>query len=297
MRNVRMATSLPMRTLSSRAGVPNTVNSFWVVASTPMIGVVRSTATPMSNVAVARGADIDVTVVELGDRLAGRIGSAALSDYFLQYHTGIGSTVRLNAGVARIEGRDGKIAAAQLSSGETLPCDLLLVAIGVAPNVELAKAAGLAIEDGIVVDPNMRTSDPAILACGDCTRFKPPHGALASLRLESVQNAIDQARCAAQTIVGTPRAYDALPWFWSDQGTLKLQIAGLTSGHDATIVKADPIKGTMAVYCFAGGTLIGVECVNRPADFMAARRVLAARKAISVADVEREGFELKQFMA
>lgn len=251
--------------------------------------------------AVARGAGIETTIVELGDRLAGRIGSAALSDYFLHYHRGTGSNVLLNAGVSRFESRDGKVAVAHVSSGEAIACDLVLVAIGVAPNVELAKAAGLVVEDGIVVDANMRTSDTSILAAGDCTRFMPPHGpphgTLPSVRLECVQNAIDQAKCAAETIVGRPRAYDALPWFWSDQGTLKLQIAGLTAGHDATVVKADPVKGTMAVYCFASGTLIGVECVNRPADFMAARRVLSARKAISVADVEQDGFELKQFMA
>ncbi len=247
--------------------------------------------------AVVRGAGIETTIVELGDRLAGRIGSAALSDYFLQYHRGIGSNVLLNAGVSRIEGSDGKVAVAHVSSGEAVPCDLVLVAIGVAPNVELAKAAGLALEDGIVVDANMRTSNASILAAGDCTRFMSPHGSLSRVRLESVQNAIDQGKCAAETIVGRPRAYDALPWFWSDQGMLKLQIAGLTAGHDVTVVKADPVKGTMAVYCFAGGNLIGVECVNRPADFMAARRVLSARKAIHVTDVEREGFELKQFMA
>lgn len=247
--------------------------------------------------AVARAAGIETTIVELGDRLAGRIGSVALSEHFLQFHRGIGSTVLLGAGLARIEGRDGNAAIAHVSTGERIETDLVLVAIGVAPNVDLAKAAGLAVEDGIVVDAHMQTSDPAILAAGDCTRFKPPHGALASIRLESVQNAIDQGKCAAETIVGRPRAYDALPWFWSDQGSLKLQIAGLTAGHDATIVKADPVKGTMAVYCFAAGKLIGVECVNRPADFMAARRVLAARKSIGIADVEKEGFELKQYMA
>ena len=246
--------------------------------------------------AVARGAGIDVTLIELGDRLAGRIGSTALSDYLLQYHRGIGSSVLLNAGVSEIEGRDGKVARVHVSNGDAVECDLVLVCIGVAPNVELADAMGLTLEDGIVVDAHMRTVDSQVLAVGDCTRFQPPHGGLASVRLESVQNAIDQAKCAAETIVGRPRAYDALPWFWSDQGTLKLQIAGLTTGHDTTVVIADPVKGTMAVYCFADGALIGVECINRPADFMAARRVLGARKIIGVADVERDGFELKRFM-
>jgi 3-phenylpropionate/trans-cinnamate dioxygenase ferredoxin reductase subunit len=247
--------------------------------------------------AVARAAGIETTIVELGERLAGRIGSVALSEYFLQFHRGIGSTVLLGAGLTHIEGRDGRAAVAHASTGERIETDLVLVAIGVAPNVALAEAAGLAVQDGIVVDEHMQTSDPAILAAGDCTRFAPRHGALASVRLESVQNAIDQAKCAAETIVGRPRAYDALPWFWSDQGSLKLQIAGLTAGHDTTVVKADPVKGTMAVYCFAGDKLIGVECVNRPADFMAARRVLGAGRTVRIADVEKDGFELKQFMS
>lgn len=247
--------------------------------------------------AVARAAGIETTIVELGDRLAGRIGSADLSEHLLRFHRSNGAVVLLGAGVTRMEGPGGKVAVAHVSTGERIETDLVLVAIGVGANVELAKAAGLAVEDGILVDSFMQSSDTAILAAGDCTRFKPPHGGLASIRLESVQNAIDQAKCAAETIVGRPRAYDALPWFWSDQGSLKLQIAGLTAGHDATVLKADPVKGTLAVYCFASGKLIGVECVNRPADFMAARRVLAARTTVGIAEVQKAGFELKQFMA
>ena len=270
---------------------------------------------------LARGLGIAVDIIELGDRLAGRIGSAALSEYFLHFHRSLGSTVHLNAGVREIEGRNGEVAAMHLSPGARVETDLVLVCIGVAPDTALAQAAGLDVRDGIVVDEFARTSDPAILAAGDCTRFKPAHGVLDSIRLESVQNAIDQAKCAAATIfaacsgaganasvaacsgaganasVAKLRAYDALPWFWSDQGSLKLQIAGLTAGHDHAIVKADPVKGTMAVYCFANGELIGVECVNRPADFMAARRVLGARRVVRVSDVEKPDFELKAFMA
>ncbi len=246
--------------------------------------------------ALARGLGLDAEVVELGDRLAGRIGSTALSAYFLEFHRGLGTRVHLSAGVGEIEGREGQVVAARLGSGQRIETDLVLVCIGVAPDTALAQAAGLIVNDGIVVDAHARTSDEAILAAGDCTRFKPAHGTLDSIRLESVQNAIDQAKCAAETIVGRPRPYDALPWFWSDQGTLKLQIAGLTAGHDHSIVKTDPAKGVMAVYCFANGELIGVECVNRPADFMAARRVLGARKKVTVADVERADFELKAFM-
>lgn len=247
--------------------------------------------------AMARGLDIEADVIELGDRLAGRIGSVALSAYFLSFHRGLGTRIHLCAGVKEIIGSDGKVAAAHVSTGEHIPCDLVLVCIGVMPDTALAEAAGLAVKDGIIVDDYARTSDPAILAAGDCTRFKPAHGPLDSIRLESVPNAIDQGKCAAETIMGRLKPHDALPWFWSDQGTLKLQIAGCTTGHDHAIVKADEVKGTMSVFCFVKGELIGVECVNRPADFMAARRALGARKVVRIGDVEKPGFELKSFMS
>ncbi len=247
--------------------------------------------------AMARSAGKVIDVVEAGDRLAGRIGSEALSRYFLDYHRGLGSTVHLSAGVAAIEGRGGRVETVVLASGDRIAADLVLVCIGVTPNSALAEAGGIACQDGILVDAHMRTSAPGVLAAGDCARFKPAHGPLGSVRLESVQNAIDQGRCAAETITGKLKPYTALPWFWSDQGSLKLQIAGLTAGHDHAIVVEDRVKGTMAVYCFFRGKLIGVECVNRPADFMAARRVLGAGKAVSISDVEKLDFELKSFMA
>ena len=246
--------------------------------------------------ALARAADIAVDIVEVSDRLCGRIGSAPLSDYLLHYHRGLGATVHLATSVVRLDGRDGRLTAAELSNGQRIEASLALVCIGVTPNDGLARTAGLTVRDGIVVDRHMRTSDERIHAAGDCARFVPPHGRLATARLESVQNAIDQGRCAAECIAGRPRDFDALPWFWSDQGNIKLQIAGLVHGHDRTIVKADPAKGTLSVFCFAGDELIGVECINRPADFMAARRVLSARRVVRATDVEAADFELRRFM-
>ena len=246
--------------------------------------------------ALARSLGIEVDIVELGDRLIGRIGSAPLSDYFLHYHRGLGAQVHLGASVVRLEARDGRVAAAVLSDGRVLDTGLVLVSIGVSPNTGLAERCGLTVQDGIVVDQHMRTSDAAICAIGDCARFMPSHGRQQLVRLESVQNAIDQGRCAAETIVGRPRAYDALPWFWSDQGSVKLQIAGLVLGHDRTIVRTDPVKGATTVFCFADDALIGVECINRPADFVAARRVLGARRIVRPADVEAADFDLRRFM-
>ncbi len=246
--------------------------------------------------AVARGLGIEAHVIELGDRLAGRISSVPLSAHLLAYHRGLGVTVHLGASVTAIEGREGRVEAVRIDSGQRIETGLVLVCIGVLADTGLAANAGLEVKDGILVDEHAVTSDPAILAAGDCARFKPAHGVLDSIRLESVQNAIDQAKCAAETIVGRPRPYDALAWFWSDQGSLKLQIAGLAAGHDQTIVKADEAKGAVAIYCFAKGVLIGVECVNRPGDFMAARRVLGARKTVTPSDVLKPDFELKAFM-
>jgi 3-phenylpropionate/trans-cinnamate dioxygenase ferredoxin reductase subunit len=266
------------------------------IRSAKHIAIVGGGVIGLEVAALARSLGIAADVIELGDRLAGRIGSAELSAYFLKHHHAMGARVHLKCGVKEIAGRAGKVAAAVTTAGERIETDLVLVCIGVMPDTQLAEAAGLGVKDGILVDEHATTSDPAILAAGDCTRFKPAHGTLASIRLESVQNAIDQAKCAAETIVGKPRPYSALPWFWSDQGALKLQIAGLTAGYDSTIVKEDTAKDAVAIYCFHEGRLIGVECVNRPADFMAARRVLGAGKVVTRADVEKSNFELKQFM-
>jgi 3-phenylpropionate/trans-cinnamate dioxygenase ferredoxin reductase subunit len=246
--------------------------------------------------ALARGLGIEAVVVELGDRLCGRIGSAPLSEHLLRFHRDLGVSVHLGASVAAIEGRDGRVTGARFSTGKLVETDLVLVSVGVSPATGLAQAAGLRVDDGIVVDANMRTSDPDILAVGDCTRFGHPMARAATVRLESVQNAIDQGRCAATTILGTPRDYDALPWFWSDQGSLKLQIAGLSIGHDSTVVRADEAKGALTVYCFADGELVCVECINRAADFVASRRILGQRKRIGVADLERTGYDLRALM-
>ena len=246
--------------------------------------------------ALARGLGVEVDIVELGDRLIGRIGTTTLSDTLLHFHRGLGARVHLGASVVKLEGLDGRVTAAVLSDGRRIEATLVLVSIGVTPNTGLAAACGLAVEDGIVVDQHMRTSDAGITAIGDCARFVLPHGRRQSVRLESVQNAIDQGKCAAATIVGRPRAYDALPWFWSDQASVKLQIAGLIHGYDRAIIKTDPAKGSMTVFGFAGDTLIGVECINRPADFVAARRVLSARRIVRPADVEAADFDWRRFI-
>ena len=169
-------------------------------------------------------------------------------------------------------------------AGEVIAADLVLVGIGVVPNTELAADAGLLVQDGIVVDEFMASSDPTISALGDCARA-PNRFAERPLRIESVQNAVDQARCLALRLVGKPAPYVALPWFWSDQAGLKLQIAGLTSSHDQAVVRGDRMSDAFSVFCFRKGRFVGTEAVNRVHDYMLARRLLARDRASAGSDL------------
>ena len=220
--------------------------------------------------AAARAKGAAVHLMEAGERLMGRAVSAAVSDYFLAHHRDHGITIALGQTVSAITG-DGHADGVRTTEGEHLPADLVVVAIGVVPNTELAEAAGIAVDRGIVVDHGLLTSDPHIHALGDCALYPSVQGG-GMLRLESVQNAVDQARCVAAGILGDVKPYDAVPWFWSDQGP-RLQIAGLTAGADDTVVKGE--GDAFSVYCFRNSVFVGVESINRPADHVKARRLLA----------------------
>ncbi len=208
------------------------------------------------------------TVLEAAGRLMGRVVSPDTSRYLLEAHSAAGIDVRLEAPVAAVHA-----GGVTLADGGEVAGDLVLLAIGVGPNVELARAAGLEVADGIVVDDHLLTTDPLISAVGDCAAFT--HAATgARTRLESVQNAIDHGRTVARRLAGRPAPYDAVPWFWSDQGAEKLQIAGLTAGAERFVARRG--EGRLTVFALSGGHLAGVETVNAPADHMAARKLLAA---------------------
>lgn len=162
----------------------------------------------------------------------------------------------------------------ELDSGEVLEANIILVGIGVLPNTELAASAGLPVGDGIIVDDKLLTSDPSISAIGDCA-LHPNRFCSRPIRLESVQNACDQARIVAARLVGDTRSYKAVPWFWSDQGEHKLQISGLTANADNRVIRGDPASGQFSIFCFDEQRFLGVESVNRPADHMIARQLLA----------------------
>ncbi len=221
-------------------------------------------------VAAARG--LAVTVIEAAPRALLRGVSAPMAEALVARHRAWGS--RLLFG----------------SAAETVMADLVLVAIGVIPNTELAEAAGLACANGIVVDATLLTADPAISAMGDCASFPTGSG---RVRLESVQNAADHARCIAERLLGRPAPYAKVPWFWSDQGALKLQIAGLATGHDQTVIRGDADSDALSVFCFAGDRLLAVESLNRPAEHMAARALLARPHGLTPAQAADPGIDLR----
>jgi 3-phenylpropionate/trans-cinnamate dioxygenase ferredoxin reductase subunit len=222
--------------------------------------------------AVVRKSGRNVTVLEGRERVMARVVSPQVSDFFEKLHRDNGVDLRMNVAIERLVG-DTDVKAVALADGSTVPADMVLVAVGAQPNSELAEQAGLPVQDGITVDRFARTAAPDIFAAGDCTRF-PSRRYGRELRLESVQNAIDQAKTAASAMLGDAQAYDPVPWFWSDQYDVKLQIAGLSDGYDRTTIEQAPGNG-FAVSYFKGERLLAVDAVNAPRAHMLSRRALA----------------------
>lgn len=232
--------------------------------------------------AVCRGLGVDVTVLEVADRVMSRVVSPAVSKFYADRHEAHGVRLRLGSGVKEITGARGRLRAVVTTEDEELPCDFVVAGIGIVPNTGLAEAAGLEIDDGIVVDERCRTSDPRIYAAGDCTRH-PSAIYGRRIRLESVQNAVEQARTAADNICGLEARYDQVPWFWSDQYDLKLQIAGLSGGYDATVLRGDPACARFACFYLKQGVLLAVDAINSPREFLQAKSLIANRSIIDPA--------------
>ena len=222
--------------------------------------------------AVAAKRGIDVTVFEAMDRLMARAVSAPISDFYDKVHRAAGVKVLLNTGVEAFEG-DGALAAIR-AEGTSYPADVALVGIGIIPNIELAKEAGLGCDDGIVVNEKSDvTGDPAVFAAGDCTRHVGREGT--ALRLECVQNAIDQAKHAALGMLGKPSTYREVPWFWSDQYDLKLQIAGLARPSDRLVVRGNPEARKFAIFHLRDGAIAAVEAVNAAPEYLVGKKLIA----------------------
>jgi 3-phenylpropionate/trans-cinnamate dioxygenase ferredoxin reductase subunit len=214
-----------------------------------------------------------VTVLEAQDRLLKRVTGETVASFLQELHRSRGVDIRLSAAVSEIEG-EHHVERVCLAGGATLPADMVLMACGGVANDDVARTAGLACDGGVVVDAYGRTSAPDVYAAGDCARFPSPRYAR-TIRLESVQNAIDQARCVAQAIAGKLTVYDPLPWFWSDQFDTKLQIAGLSDEHTRSVVRGLPSTGSFSVEYYKGDALIAVDAINDAKAFMTARRTLS----------------------
>lgn len=230
--------------------------------------------------AVARAQGRSVTVVEAADRLIGRAVAPVVSKFYEGAHVRRGVDVRLGTRVTWLAGKHNRVHAVELSDGTWIPADCVIVGIGVVPRTKLARQLELHCEGGIVVDRYARTSNPTVVAAGDCTVQPHPLTGSGRVRLESVQNAVSQAKTAAATLAGRSEPNDAVPWFWSDQYNLKLQIAGLSAGHDRYVVRGSIEEESFSVLYYQGDVLLAVDAVNAPADYMAVRKALTQRSTI-----------------
>ena len=242
--------------------------------------------------AVARQAGLDVTVVEMADRVMSRAVSAEVSDYYQIEHTNHGVKLRLSTSVAEIGGKK-RVKQVMTSDGDEIPADLVIIGVGILPNVELAHAAGLETDNGIVVDDHCLTSDPDIYAVGDCT-LHPNAIYDRMLRLESVHNALEQARTAAANICGKDTAYCQVPWFWSDQYDLKLQIAGLSEGYDDVVIRGNPAERSFSCLYLREGRLIATDAINAPRDFVQSKQLIADRAELDPEKLADSSLALKE---
>ena len=251
------------------------------------VELIRAAATPGRRVVIVGGGYIgletaaslcslgmNVTVLEATERVLERVTAPEVSAFYTRIHNGEGVEIRTHALVEAFSG-NGRVQEVVLAGGEPIPADLVIVGVGVVPNTELASAAGLSVDNGIVIDDQARTSDPDIVAAGDCTSHTMARYG-SRIRLESVSSAGEQAKIAAATICGKHSAIAALPWFWSDQYDLKLQIAGLNAGYDELLLSGDPSRDRdFSCFYFREGELIAADCVNRPRDFMFSKRAIS----------------------
>jgi 3-phenylpropionate/trans-cinnamate dioxygenase ferredoxin reductase subunit len=225
--------------------------------------------------AVARAHGLAVTVVEAADRLIPRAVAPVVSEFYRQAHQRRGTEVLLSTGVTGFAGSAGEVTGVQLADGRELPADLVMIGVGVIPRTELAEQLGLRCDDGIVVDAYARTSNPSVVAAGDCTVLPHPLTGQGQVRLESVQNAVSQGGVAAATLLGQTVDSRTVPWFWSNQGDLRLQIAGLSAGFDHFVVRGDLNDEKFSVLYYADGNLLAVDAVNNPVDYMVVRKALS----------------------
>jgi len=238
---------------------------------------------------------LSVTVLEMADRVMSRVVAPVMSDFYMAEHAGHGVTIRLGERVAAFEGTQ-RVTAVTCADGKSYPADLVIVGIGILPNVELAVDAGIACDNGIAVDAHCRTSDPRVYAAGDCAS-QPSIRYGRRIRLESVDNAFEQAKTAAANLCGREVVHDKVPWFWSDQYELKLQIVGLSQGYDSVVLRGDPASRAFSCCYLQGDELIAIDAVNHVKDFIVAKKLIAERATFDLARLGDPGVPLKEALA
>ena len=243
--------------------------------------------------AVAAKLGLDVTVLEMAPRILQRVAAPETSDYFRALHTVHGVKILESTGLERLLGEAGHVTAARLTDGREIPADFVIAGIGILPATQLAEAAGLVIENGIRTNSHGRTSDPHIWAAGDCASFPWQGG---RLRLESVQNAIDQADLVADNILGADKDYVPMPWFWSDQYDCKLQIAGLNTGYDR-IVTRGPDGAAVSFWYFKGDRLLAVDAMNDSRAYMVGKRLLETGRDVDAGAISNPATNLKSLLS
>ncbi len=246
--------------------------------------------------AVAAKSGIIVHVIELAGRALMRAVSEEMAALVCATHKQAGVFLHFNSGIERITGEGGFVTSVEITGGDVIPADLVIVGIGAVPNDELAASAGLQTDGGILVDSLLLTSDPAISAIGDCARFASTRYAC-SMRFESVQNAADQGRFVAGRLMGKAGDFSAVPWFWTDQGDIKLQMVGLCSDADETVILDGPSPKSRTLLAFKAGELLSAECLNSPGDFMAARKLMEAGLSLSPTAARSDGFDFRAWAA
>jgi 3-phenylpropionate/trans-cinnamate dioxygenase ferredoxin reductase subunit len=244
--------------------------------------------------ATARKLGAEAVVLEGLSRLMSRVTAPIVSEAFLRLHQSHGVQIVFDVKVTGLVGAEGRVRAVRTADGREYPAGCVVVGIGVVADDRLAAAAGLACDRGIIVDECARTSDPRLVAAGDCTARRLSDGSL--LRLESVQNAVEQGKSAAAALLGHERPFRAAPWFWSDQYDCKLQMVGLSTGYDEVLTRGDPTKPVFSAYYFRAGRLIAVDSLSRPGDHLCARKLLDAGLSPTPAQVADPGFDLASLL-
>jgi len=249
----------------------------------------------LETAAVLRKLGMDVTVLEMASRVLARVTAPEISEFYSRMHTEEGVNILTEVAVSGFEG-DERVSRVICSNGQSLSADLVIIGVGILPNVELAQAAGLQVDNGIIVDEYCLTSDPDIVAAGDCTSH-PNALYNQRLRLESVPNATEQGKTAAASICDKKNAYQALPWFWSDQYDVKLRIAGLSQGYDKVIIRGNRHIGrNFTAFYLKEGKLIAADCINTAKDFMISKALLSKEISVTPEALADEAFDLKQLL-